>query len=142
MHNRLTNIALVLALIALPVFADTGSATSDAPLTLWTIHQHPNFYAVMLASMVGWILGITKGFSSSRDWLGNYVENSHWLVVFVLDAVLFVLVGAYIGTGIYEPTSIVAALGAGITWPVALGALASPPPEDQGPPSQGGGQNA
>ena len=108
--------------------ADSIASISD--LSLRTIHQQPFFIEVMMASIIGWILGITKGFSTSRDWLSNYLQTTPIWVTFIVDLFIFVVVGAYIGTGLYQPNNFVAALGAGITWPIALGALATKPPQN------------
>jgi hypothetical protein len=91
------------------------------------MHSQPFFWDVMIASVVGWVLGMVKGFSGSKDWLEKYWVNAPKLALFALDFLVFVLCGAYIGTGIYHPESFVAALGPGLSWPVAFGALASKP---------------
>jgi len=89
------------------------------------MYKHPYFFEVMAASLFGWVLGMVKGFSGAKDWLEHYWPNSPRIIVFVLDLVVFVVCGAYIGTGIYNPASFEAALGAGLTWPVGFGALAT-----------------
>jgi len=77
----------------------------------------------MAASIVSWVLGITKGFSGSDDWLDRYWPKKPRIVVLIIDFFIFAMIGGYIGTGIYNPANFVAALAAGITWPVGLGAL-------------------
>lgn len=47
------------------------------------------------------------------------------ILVFLADMLVFVVAGAYFGTGIYTPTTFVAAIAAGLTWPLGLGALAT-----------------
>ena len=112
--------AATLFFVAWPAHAQGN----DGPtLTIGTISSHSFFWTVMAASVVGWVLGMTKGFSTSSDWLRKYWPSPPTLVVLLLDALIFVVVGAYIGTGIYNPATFVAALAAGITWPVGLGAL-------------------
>jgi hypothetical protein len=87
------------------------------------MHTHPFFWDVMVASVVGWVLGMVKGFSSTKDWLTQYWPGAPKPAFFLLDMGVFVIVGAYFGTGIYDPSSFVAALGAGLTWPVGFGSL-------------------
>lgn len=80
----------------------------------------------MAASVVGWILGLVKGFSGTRDWIGKYVSSEPKpLLLFLADLVVFVLVGAYFGTGIFRPADFLQAMAAGLTWPISLGALAT-----------------
>lgn len=97
---------------------------SNVPEIL-SMHHQPSFWDVMGASVVGWVLGMVKGFTGSKDWLDHYWTNAPKPVLFVLDLLVFVLCRAYVGTGIYHPDSFVAALGAGLSWPVAFGALAT-----------------
>lgn len=128
--NYRTQIALLTLLFTVvnPAVAQAvpaGDTNVNEIVSFATIHQQAFFFDVMMASIIGWIIGITKGFSSSRQWLSNYLKNTPVVVVFILDLLIFVVVGAYVGTGVYQPTNFVAALGAGITWPVALGTLAS-----------------
>jgi len=126
-----------LVLLSLGALSSEASAQGPAPadatrLSIETMHHHPWFTTVAVSSFIGWILGAVKGFSSSRDWLQRYVAAPHWAVVMVLDLVIFVVAGAYIGTGIYTPTTFVSALGAGLTWPIGLGALTT---TDRNPPA-------
>ncbi len=81
----------------------------------------------MVASLLGWVLGMVKGFDSSKDWLEKYCKTAPKALLFIIDLLIFVLVGAYVGTGLYQPTTFAAALAAGLSWPVGLGALASKP---------------
>jgi len=85
--------------------------------------KQPYFPEVMVASIFGWVLGQVKGFSGAKDWLERYWPNSPKPVLFVLDLTIFVVCGAFFGTGIYNPDSLQAALAAGVSWPVGLGAL-------------------
>jgi ABC-type dipeptide/oligopeptide/nickel transport system permease subunit len=87
--------------------------------------KQPYFPEVMVASVFGWVLGMVKGFSGAKDWLDRYWVNSPKFVVFFLDLLIFVVCGAFFGTGIYNPESLQAALAAGLSWPVGLGALAT-----------------
>lgn len=93
------------------------------------MHDHQWFLTVMAASVVGWLLGMTRGFSTTSDWLTNYfsLDKTPTFVVWVLDLFVFVVVGAYFGTGIYNPANFVAAAAAGISWPLGLGALTLKP---------------
>ena len=70
---------------------------------------------------------VVKGFSGSKDWLQKYWRNPPVPVIFLLDLIIFVCVGGYIGTGIYDPSTTVAAFAAGVSWPVGLGALVTKP---------------
>src|ERR1017187_565538 len=100
---------------------DPGKPILDIP----NIHKQPFFWTVMVASVLGWILGMVKGFDSSKDWLAKYLKKVPMFLLFCTDLLIFVVIGAYVGTGLYQPTTFSAALAAGLTWPVALGALAS-----------------
>ena len=102
------------------------AANSSEPIYhLLTMHTHPWFWDVMGASVVGWVVGIVKGFSGAKDWLERYWANPPRIVVWLLDLVIFVVVGAYFGTGIYNPTTFIAAIAAGLSWPIGLGSLAT-----------------
>ena len=111
-------------IFAFPAFAH-AQETGSTQYSIENMHQHEWFWTVMAASVVGWLLGMTKGFSSSADWLERYWPSKPVFVVLILDLTIFVVVGAYLGTGIYNPANFVAALAAGITWPLGLGALAT-----------------
>ena len=114
------------AVLCLAPFNSALAQTDDAiHFALQNMHQHPWFWTVVAASIVGWVLGITKGFSGSDDWLDKYWPGKPRAVVLVTDLFVFVLIGGYIGTGIYNPANFVAAIAAGITWPLGLGALAT-----------------
>ena len=92
---------------------------------LATIRHHPWFTEVLVASLIGWVIGYVKGFSSAAEWLAKYWPKPNKLVVFLLDLLVFGLVGGYLGTAIFNPTSLNAALAAGISWPLAFGGLTS-----------------
>jgi hypothetical protein len=107
-----------------------GYVLAQEPDTTKTIHlnhmhRQPWFLEVLVSSLVGWVVGMVKGFAGTRDWLARYWTNSPKVVTFVLDFLVFVFVGAYFGTGIYNPTNFQAALAAGLSWPIGLGALAT-----------------
>jgi hypothetical protein len=94
-------------------------------LPIQSMHQDPWFFTVAAASLAGWILGAVKGFSTSADWLKRYNHNPPIYLVFASDLLVFVVLGAYFGTGIYNPTNFVSAIAAGLTWPIGLWALAT-----------------
>lgn len=109
-------------------FANPQNGTAPDPpkdivYHIANMHNHPYFWDVVVASVIGWLIGMVKGFSGSKDWLEKYWPRPPLTVIFALDLVIFVCVGGYIGTGIYNPATIVAAFAAGISWPVGLGAL-------------------
>jgi hypothetical protein len=117
-----------------PALQTTGSrdkASADKttpekqPMDIPNIHKQPFFWTVMVASLLGWVLGMVKGFDGSKDWLTKYWSAAPRPFLFGIDLLIFVVVGAYVGTGLYQPSSFTAALGAGLSWPVALGALVS-----------------
>jgi hypothetical protein len=96
---------------------DGAAAEATSSAHDWTIenmHTHPWFITVMLASVGGWILGIAKGFSTSVDWMKRYVNHPPAILILFIDLLVFVVFGAYIGTGIYNPSTFVAAIAAGI----------------------------
>jgi hypothetical protein len=95
------------------------------PVDIPNIHQQPFFWTVMMASLLGWVLGMVKGFEGSKDWLSKYWPSSPKPLLFAIDFLIFVVFGAYIGVGLYQPANFTAALGAGLAWPVGLGALVS-----------------
>ena len=70
-------------------------------------------------------MGRTKEFSGTKEWLGRYWERVPKVLIFLLDLAVFVGVGAYFGTGIYDPNNLPEAFAAGLSWPVGLGALAT-----------------
>jgi hypothetical protein len=125
----MVRVFVVTILFIIPSSVGAVSTRSTQPigesglLTIDNIHEHTFFWTVMAASVVGWVLGMTKGFSTSSDWLEKYWASPPIYAVLLLDALIFVVVGAYVGTGIYNPATFVAALAAGITWPIGLGAL-------------------
>lgn len=114
---------------------DTGKATPNTVQVPDSAQAHHGvFYGVfhqrwfpfvLLASAVGWVLGLVKGFAGTKDWLAKYFPNPPKLLWFILDSLVYVGVGAILGTVIYNPTTATAALAAGITWPVGFGALAT-----------------
>ena len=92
---------------------------------LSNMYQHPWFPDVMGASVVGWVVGLVKGFAGTKEWLNNYWTSPPKMVIFFMDLVVFVVAGAYFGVGIYNPDNFVAAVAAGLSWPIGLGALAT-----------------
>jgi len=113
-------VLLVIVLLARSASAETADAYH-----LHNMHKHPWFLEVMASSVVGWVLGLVKGFSGTKDWVEQYWTTPPKSLLFVADLVVFVVVGAYFGTGLFKPNEFLQALAAGITWPVGLGALAS-----------------
>jgi len=93
------------------------------------MHKQPFFLTVLFASAGGWVLGLVKGFSTSKNWLEGIGLPSPPLLVFFLDIFIFVGGGAYFGTGFYDPKTFQAALAAGLTWPVSLGAFGTTSPK-------------
>ncbi len=111
---------LFVIIVPMICFADPPSENS---VHLKDMHNHPWFWEVLVAAAVGWVIGKVKGFSGTADWIAKYWPNTPLLVVFILDLFVFVGVGAYFGTGIYNPTNFLAALGAGLSWPIGLGSI-------------------
>src|SRR5688500_9234430 len=87
------------------------------------LHEHPHFWTVMIVSLAGWVTGMAKGFSTSKEWLLQYFPTAPRVAIFVFDLIIFVFIGGYFGSGIYDPQNFYAAAAAGFTWPLALGAL-------------------
>jgi hypothetical protein len=130
----LTPIAFQLAVTPLPRAQGGGlragdsssdTARGEVQRDIPNMHKAPFFWTVMFASVVGWILGMVKGFDGSRDWLARYWPTAPKPILFGLDFFIFVIVGAYVGTGLYQPAAFPAAIAAGVSWPVGLGALVS-----------------
>jgi hypothetical protein len=106
--------------------ASPGLAMAAEPeMHLATIPSHPWFVEVTAASVVGWVIGKVKGFSGTRDWLEDYWPHPPGWIIWILDLIVFAVVGGFLGTGIYNPTSLVSAIAAGFTWPMGLGSLAT-----------------
>ncbi len=131
-HRRIFALSLIevfLLLACTLCFSQTqpAASTQNSPPGLHFIGmwKQPYFPEVMVASIFGWVLGQVKGFSGAKDWLERYWPNSPKAIVFVLDLTIFVVCGAFCGTGIYNPDTLQAALAAGVSWPVGLGALAT-----------------
>lgn len=131
-NSTLLSKALIVCFVLVGLHVSCLAATpNDPPETpskdivyhIANMHEHPYFWDVVVASVIGWLIGMVKGFSGSKDWLEKYWPRPPLVVIFLLDLVIFVCVGGYIGTGIYNPLTIVAAFAAGISWPVGLGAL-------------------
>jgi hypothetical protein len=112
-------------LVFLTAFATQSPAPEHTARHVTEMHKHPWFWDVLIASIVGWVLGVVKGFTGSADWLKNYWPKVPVLVIFALDLVMFVIVGAYFGTGIYNPENVLEALAAGLSWPIGFGSLAT-----------------
>lgn len=140
--KRLIPIITFTLLIATTVFSQTPDSEPARQYHIQEMYKHPWFWDVLAASAGGWVLGLVKGFSGVKDWIARYWPSAPLPVVFALDLFVFVVVGAFIGTGIYNPSNLIAALAAGITWPVGLGSLttkAQPPPGGGGNAGTGGG---
>jgi hypothetical protein len=114
MAARWTTATALVLFTAVLSYCQSTSIAPNVPEIL-SMHHQPFFWDVMGASVVGWVLGMVKGFSGSKNWLDHYWTNAPKPVLFILDLLVFVLCGAYVGTGIYHPDSFVAALGAGLT---------------------------
>ncbi len=125
MKSCVTTVCAAIILWLAASFPAYGQTDAGVAYSLQNMHLHPWFWTVMAASVVGWVLGITKGFSGSDDWLDKYWPEKPKFVILIIDVLIFVLVGGYFGTGIYNPANFVAAAAAGISWPIGLGALAT-----------------
>jgi hypothetical protein len=128
----------VAALATVLMFTGAAAGAAKAVPDPLELHTHKYFPVVCVASLVGWMLGLGKGFSTSADWLRRYSRKPHRLVVGIVDFFVFVVAGAYIGTGIFMPETFVSAAAAGLTWPVAFGALTT----REGRTAQGAGTAA
>ena len=109
-------------------FAQVAWGQSEAGEKIYHLrdmHTHPWFWEVLASALVGWILGMVKGFSGTKDWLEKYWTRPPTYLVFLGDVLVFVFVGAYFGTAIYNPDKFLEALAAGLTWPIAVGALST-----------------
>ena len=118
---------LTLIVLLAPSICLAQSSQQNIAYHIANMHKHPYFWDVVVASVVGWVIGMVKGFSGSKDWLQKYWRNPPVPVIFLSDLIIFVCVGGYIGTGIYDPSTTVAAFAAGVSWPVGLGALVTKP---------------
>jgi len=87
------------------------------------MHKQPWFVDVLISSLVGWVLGMVKGFNTTKEWIEKYWTTPPKVVIFIGDALVFVLVGGYFGTAVYDPSSRLEAIAAGFSWPIGLGAL-------------------
>jgi hypothetical protein len=117
---------LGLVLVVTPAICAWAEAEGAPPIIhIPQMHQHPFFVDVMASSVVGWVLGRVRGFSGIQDWLGRYWKDVPRFIIFLGDVCVFVAVGAYFGTAIYDPKSLWAAIAAGLSWPIGLGALAT-----------------
>ena len=121
-HRRHLLIALLLMLFA-PILCAAQGSRVDPGSHLLDMPHHQFFPEVLAASVVGWIVGLVKGFDTSKNWLKTYWPTAPLFILFILDLFIFVVVGGYFGTGIYNPQNFLAALAAGLSWPVGLGAL-------------------
>jgi hypothetical protein len=111
----------------LVVIVGLAFATSErafaADMHLKDIVNDPWFWEVTAASGLGWFLGTLKGFSGSKEWLARYNITPPKLVVLVADFIVYVGIGGFVGIAIYNPTTLHAAMAAGVSWPLGLGAL-------------------
>ena len=108
-----------------PVAAAFASNAQDAqrPQHIYEMHQHTWFVEVLVASVLGWVIGTVKGFSGTKEWMAGYWSSPPGLLIFMLDFAVFVGAGAYLGTAIYDPATLAAAFAAGVSWPLALGGI-------------------
>ncbi len=129
MNRQLHRDEVILAVVLVLVNATAAAASSEiSPQTanhLSNMYAHPWFLDVMGASVVGWVVGLVKGFAGTREWLAKYWSAPPKFAIFLFDLVVFVIAGAYFGVGIYNPDNFVASVAAGLSWPVGLGALAT-----------------
>jgi hypothetical protein len=121
--------------------AELAWGESEAPTySAVNIYKHPWFWDVMVASAAGWFLGLLKGLSTTKEWFDKYWPTAAKVIIFLADLLVFICAGAYFGTGIYNPDKFVAAVAAGLSWPLALGALntkGAPPRAPSIPPPAG-----
>lgn len=132
--KRLISVIAIIVIVAPKVLSQTPGSGPNQQFHILEMYKHPWFWDVLAASAGGWVLGLVKGFSGVKDWLARYWPSAPLPIVFVLDLIVFVVVGAFVGTGIYNPSNLIAALAAGITWPVGLGSLTT---KVQQPPAGG-----
>src|SRR5271166_6662461 len=62
---------------------------ASSNLKIETMHKQPFFLTVLFASAGGWVLGLVKGFSTSKNWLEGIGLPSPPLLVFFLDIFIF-----------------------------------------------------
>ena len=122
-YSWIVIMAGILASLVWPLAAAFGHEPQN--LSLVGMYQHERFVEVIIGGGIGWILGAVKGLSSSADWLGRYGFKPNLKFLFPVDALLFIGAGGFLGTAIFDPTSLTAALSAGVLWPIALGAVAA-----------------
>jgi len=137
--SRTAVLLLVLGISAIGIAVALDSAFAETADDIFKLHQHKLFGWVMLGSVGGWVLGYSKGFTSAADWVKKYFPGAPGFLLFFVDAVVFGGLGAYLGTGIFDPNNIVAALAAGGTWPVGFGALMKTPEQQPKAPPGGDG---
>src|SRR5580704_15468488 len=119
-------LTLLMAGTCLSLWAMPGLSMAAAPdMHLSSIPSHPWFAEVIAGSVVGWMTGKIKGFSGVRDWVEDYWAQPPGWLVFMMDLIVFAGVGGLLGTAIYDPASLTAALAAGLAWPIGLGSLAT-----------------
>jgi hypothetical protein len=110
-------------LLVVGFFAATSNAASAADSHIRDMVNDPWFWDVTAASGLGWFMGTLKGFSGSKEWLARYdIKAPKWLVL-IVDCIVYVGVGGFVGIAIYNPQTLHAAMAAGVSWPLGLGAL-------------------
>lgn len=102
---------------------EPGTSPPTHDYHIWNLHTHPWFWEVLFSALVGWVLSIRKGYKGTADLYAKHFPNAPNWVIFVSDLLFLVVVGAYFGTGIYNPANFVAAIAAGLNWPVGVNAL-------------------
>ncbi len=127
---------VVLAVVGIVLanrFAEAESVATAPAVAyhLSNMHTQPFFWDVMGSSAVGWVMGLVKGFSGTRDWILRYWPSAPPIITLLLDLFVFVVVGAYFGTGIFDPNKFVAAASAGLSWPLAFGGLTTSESDEQ-----------
>ena len=122
-HGRKLLLMVFVLILFAPILCAAQDNRGDPGPHLFDMPHHQYFPEVLAASVVGWIVGLVKGFDTSKNWLKTYWPSAPLIILFILDLFIFVVVGGYFGTGIYNPQNFLAALAAGLSWPVGLGAL-------------------
>ena len=110
----------------------TQTTDNNIEYSLGNMHTHPEFITVSAASIIGWALGIGKGENiNAKKWLKKFSSKTPKWIEHIFNFIIFAVVGAYCGTGIYKPIDFTSALAAGFAWPLGLTGLAASPKDDK-----------